>query len=361
MTPSSETIPAQEHLRDRLDDARAADAGDAEIRRRLREAGLVGPVIAADHLEARLEVQAVDAHAFDRARRRALAAGDLSALEGRAGRRGAGEQPLAGAEHDLGVGADVDEKGQLVLEVRTLRQHDPGGVRADMAGDAGQGVGEGPGRDFKAELARPRLIGAVDGQREGRAAELGRIEAENEVVHDRIADQCHLQDFAARDARLARSLADEIVHGLAHCARELLVAARVHHHVGDAAHQVFAEADLRVHRPAGGDDLAADEIAKVRRDRRRADVDGDAVGALGEARRDRHDVAILAQRRGDFPSASAQRPLQAGERSEIGVRLGETPLLAERLLQAAEIARRIVHVRLADLDVVEAHDGIDLD
>ena len=65
-------------------------AGDA-----FGEARLVRPEIAADHLEARLQRLAVDAHALDGAGRGALAAGDLRALEGRAGRRGAGEQPFA--------------------------------------------------------------------------------------------------------------------------------------------------------------------------------------------------------------------------------------------------------------------------
>src|SRR6185312_13238218 len=46
---------------------------------------------------------------------------------------------------------------------------------------------------------------------------------------------------------------------------------------------------------------------------------------------------------------------------EIGIRLGEAPLLAQRLLQPAEIARRLVHVGLGDLDVMEAHDRIDFD
>ena len=36
-------------------------------------------------------------------------------------------------------------------------------------------------------------------------------------------------------------------------------------------------------------------------------------------------------------------------------------MLAERLLQAAKIARRLVHVRLGDFDVIEADDRIDLD
>ena len=295
---------------------------------RLCEARLVGPEIAADHFEARLKRRPVDPHPLDRARRGALAAGDLRALEGRAGRRGAGEQPLAIAEHDLGVGADVDEKRELVPEVRAFGEHDARRIGADMAGDAGQRIDEGAGRDVEAEFARARFVSRVDGQREGRAAELGRIEAENEMVHDRIADHRHFDDVAARNAGLPRGLADQRVHRLAHHARQLGVAARVHHHVGDAAHQVFAEADLRVHRPDGGDDLAAREIAEMGGDRGRADVDRDAIGALGEARQDRDDVAALAQRGGDFPLPGAQRLLQRREDGEIGVRLGEAPLLA---------------------------------
>ena len=99
----------------------------------------------------------------------------------------------------------------------------------------------------------------------------------------------------------------------------------------------------------------------MRGDGRRADVDRDAKGALGETWRDGHDVAALSHRDGDLPLTRAQRLLQASERREIGARFGETPLLAQSLLQAAEIARRLVHVRLGDLDIVEAHDRVDLD
>ena len=42
--------------------------------------------------------------------RGALAAADLGALEGRAGRARRGEQAVAVAEHDLGVRADVDDE-----------------------------------------------------------------------------------------------------------------------------------------------------------------------------------------------------------------------------------------------------------
>ena len=66
--------------------------------------------------------------------------GDFGALEGRAGRRGGGNDAVAVAEHDLGIGADIDQQHHLVLAMRAFRQRRAGGVRADMAGDAGQRV-----------------------------------------------------------------------------------------------------------------------------------------------------------------------------------------------------------------------------
>ena len=41
--------------------------------------------------------------------------------------------------------------------------------------------------------------------------------------------------------------------------------------------------------------------------------------------------------------------------------VGEAPLLLQRLLQALQVAGRVVHVGLGDLDVVQLHDRIDLD
>ena len=98
------------HLRDDFDDAGAADARDAGLRRRVGESRVVRPEVAADHLVARLERHGIDAHALDRARRGALAAADLRAFERGPGRTRAGEQPVAIAEHDLGIGADVDQQ-----------------------------------------------------------------------------------------------------------------------------------------------------------------------------------------------------------------------------------------------------------
>src|SRR5206468_3665446 len=58
----------EEQLGDGLDDPGPADAADAEARRRLGELRIVGPQVAADDLEARLERQPVDPYPLDRAR-----------------------------------------------------------------------------------------------------------------------------------------------------------------------------------------------------------------------------------------------------------------------------------------------------
>ena len=118
------------------------------------EAGIVRPEVRADHLEARLQRLAVDPHPFDRAGRGALAAGNLRALERGAGRRRAGEQALAIAEQDFRVGADVGDQGQLVAQVGRFGERDARRVGADMAGDAGQQIDIGAGRDARARIRR---------------------------------------------------------------------------------------------------------------------------------------------------------------------------------------------------------------
>src|SRR5271166_3499781 len=64
------------------------------------------------------------------------------------------------------AGPDGDEEPQFVAEIRRLGQHDASRVGADVAGDAGERIDESAGRNVEPDFARPRLIGAVDRQRE---------------------------------------------------------------------------------------------------------------------------------------------------------------------------------------------------
>ena len=58
-------------------------------------------------------------------------------------------------------------------------------------------LGWTPSRSISVAQMRDRPVGR---EREGRAAELGRIDAEQQMMHDRIADEGDLEDLARVDA-----------------------------------------------------------------------------------------------------------------------------------------------------------------
>ncbi len=166
------------------------------------------------------------------------------------GRARRGEQPVAVAEHDLGVRADVDERASTSsARCGVLGEDHAGGVGADVAGDARQDV------DARARVgpaapssAAGRPDGPVGGERERRRAERHRVDAEQEVMHDRVADDRQLEDrratsTPARAASPATSSSSASRTARGHLGRAL----GMHHRVRDPAHQVLAEADLRVH------------------------------------------------------------------------------------------------------------------
>ena len=94
-----------------------------------------------------------------------------------------------------------------------------------------------------------------------------------------------------------RELGGELGEAAAHGARQLLLGAGVHHHVRDAAHQILAEADLRVHLAGRGEHLAAREVAEMAGDGRRADVEGDPEHRLVQAGPDAGDHRARRARR----------------------------------------------------------------
>ena len=97
---------------------------------------------------------------------------------------------------------------------------------------------------------------------------------------------------------------------LAHGRRHLRRPTGIHHAVGDARHQILAEADLRVHRPRRGQHLAGQEVAQVRGDRGRAHVHREAVDGVEKAGPGRHDARAPVHRHRDLPAALAQVTLQ---------------------------------------------------
>ena len=193
-------------------------------------------------------------------------------------------------------------------------------------------------------------------QRERGAAEWSGIDAEHEVVHDRVADDHDVENPISPDVDGGDQLADQLVDRLAHRSGELLVAALVHHHVGDTAHQVLAEADLRVHPPPAGEHVTAEQTAEVAGDGRRADVDRHPEGLVDVSRPDRHDASVANGRR---RRAAGDR--RVDERQHLGGQGVDDVAVLLGDGGDHEVGRRQpgAERRRSDLDVAQREHGVD--
>ena len=179
--------------------------------------------------------------------------------------------------------------------------------------------------------ARTRTAASV-ASANGAEPERHRVDAEQEVVHDRVAHDRELEDLLDLDAGPRREPGDEARDRVANGAGHRLRAALVHHRVRDAAHEVLAEPDLRVHHAVGGEDLAVGEIREVPGDRRRPDVDRDAERPIVQARPDAGDGPAVVDRDRDAVAARLERRLEGADHLEVRLeaRRGPTPARARR-------------------------------
>ena len=93
-------------------------------------------------------------------------------------------------------------------------------------------------------------------------------------------------------------------------------------------------------------------------DRRRADVDRDAVRLVVEARPDGDDLAPLVDRDRHPVLAGLERRLERAHDLEVRLQPGQLPLALERLEQARQVAGRRRQLGRHDLDVVQADDRV---
>ena len=227
-----------------------------------------------------------------------------------------------------------------------------------MAGDAGQEVDPGARMRVQAQLRGAQFHGRIDGQRERRRAQRRRVDAQDQVVHDRVADEGQFQDLRALDAGLVRERREEPIERFADRLGQLHVATLMHHHVADPAHQVLAEADLRVHDPGARQDGAVGQVREVARDRRGTDVNGHPEGPVVETRPDRDDVATAVDGDGDPVRTLLERRLERADDCEVCPQPVETPFRAECIEQPAKIPRRGGEVGRHDIHGVESDDGV---
>ena len=343
-----------------LDDSGAADSRNPKVSGLLGKFGIVRPEIAADDLEAWLQRLRMDADTLDRARCRTLPAGNLCTLKRRASRAGGGEQTVAVAQHDLRVGAYVHKQRHRLALVRGFGEDHRGGIGPNVSGDAGQHITAGVGVQQQIQIrgSRPHL--QIRGKCEGRPAQFDGVDAQQQVVHDRVAHEHGLDHILQITAGLRGHFLGELVDCVAHHTGHLHLASRIHHHIGDAAHEVFAKADLRIHDTRRGQHLSGGEVAEVCRNRGGTHIHRKPAERLLEPGKDANDLTQVIHGNGDGPFALTKFLLKRLKDAQLKSQILELPFALQSIAQPPQVAGGVVHVRLPDLHIVQVDCRHDL-
>ena len=136
---------------------------------------------------------------------------DAGALEGGPRRAGAGDQPILVAQHDLAVGAHVDEQGDGLLLGHARAQHAGRDIGAHIGAHAGEAIDGGLGVQVQAQGPSAQRRRLVDGGNIGLQADILRVQPQEEMDHRRVARHGR-QDQILRAQTLAlQDLVDQAV------------------------------------------------------------------------------------------------------------------------------------------------------
>ena len=182
-------------------------------------------------------------------------------------------------------------------------------------------------------------------------------------MHDRVADDRELQDVGAapRPTCTHRSAISSSTHART-AVGELRLRARVHHHVATRG-----SSGPRRTGSAGSSRRSTASTSPLARSQRCPATVVDPTSNATPSARSRNPgqtamiVAPSCTATVAVQSPAAERPLQAGQHVVVAREAGERPVALQRLEQPLQVARRVAQVRLADLDVVQPDDRVDLD
>ena len=96
----------------------------------------------------------------------------------------------------------------------------------------------------------------------------------------------------------------------------------------------------------------------MRRNRRRANVNGNTIGGLNKARINRDNIVTFANSNRHLPFALAQRLLQPAQHCQIGHTGINVPLSLQRFYKACEIRRWAINIRLSHFNKIEANNRL---
>ena len=247
---------------------------------------------------------------------------DRGAFERGTGSGGSTEYPVPVCQNDLAVCAEVDQCAQGLTGRNAGRKNPGEDVAPHKSADTGQKPNPARRRQGPVELGgcENLLVHPVGDKRS--VGERQDIEPRKQVVHDGIARE---HDFSQFGAALAGQVDRHCADGAAYQWRQARIGKRKQH----AAHHIGAVSALRIQRSAQTEHLARGQVEHLCRDRRGADIDGNAEAgaafalercAVGEHRRDPLTDLELERRvrPGTARQAPALRQFIFGEHDPVG-------------------------------------------
>jgi len=127
------------------------------------------------------------------------AVADTAAFKSRTGGTGDAHQPVAIAQNDLAIGADVCQQADPRLGEHTGREYAADDVAAHVGGHARQAVEQAPLADLDSDLGGPDRGHEVRRGDIGLAADSPGVEIQQEVNHRRVAGADDRGDFLQID------------------------------------------------------------------------------------------------------------------------------------------------------------------
>ena len=228
-----------------------------------------------------------------------------------------------------------------------------------MTGDARKRIDPGTNVDLQPEVGGGGVEGRGGDQRKWSGAQLTRVEPEDKMVHDRVADNAQLEDITPIHSGLRDQLAEQVVEGASHHVGEPGGAVIVHHHVRDAAHQILAKSDLGIHHATRSENHPGQQIAEMAGNCGRADIEGHPEGEVTEAGPDPDQIPGVTHRHSHRPVSCTQGRLEISQDRRFHHQSAQTPLLFESGEETLQVSGRAGKIGLGNLDVMEPDDGID--
>ena len=215
--------------------------------------------------------------------------------------------------------------------------------------------------DQRARGQRKADLGAAQLERLGhrghvrRPAQLAERQADEHVVHGRIAHRHGIDQLCGRGADLVTQLAEQPVDAVQQPRVQIPGGCLAGVGVRDTAHDVLAEGRLRIRGGSLGHRLAGFEVDEVGRQFGGADVDGRAKRRRPGRKQGDDPAGVAVYRRPHRPAAGTQGIGGLGQHGQAHPGRG-LACRGDRVLEAAGVAAQVVERGWPDLDI-KRYDG----